>query len=210
MAFAQLTPTADVPPPPAPPTQAPPPPEPTAPAPPPTELISTNRAVPVPDPVLQDISLTAETQQGADHIQQALEVDASTEIPHDVEGNVEQPIEIPSQADTVNNNVSQNSFSMQLHNVTDAIVRTENNNAEPILTPVRTLDVSSISADPTATIDPTLQQEMSFMQTWLEKAAASEGPFLPVISKSQKKKLNKQTVNFQTKTRSQGPLPPSQ
>jgi len=50
---------------------------------------------------------------------------------------------------------------------------------------------------------------MDFMQTWLEKAAATEMPFTPVISKSQTKKFNKQKVDFQTKTRSQGHIPTS-
>ena len=71
--------------------------------------------------------------------------------------NLEQTSDIPIQAATVNNTtLSQNSFSMQLNNVTDEIVRTEIINDEPILTSVRTLDVSSIAADPNANIDPTL------------------------------------------------------
>ena len=198
-----------MPPPPEPTTQVPPPPEPTSEvtlSPSPHHIDTT---VPAPVPIQQDISLTAEKHHDVDHVQQEiLEVDNLNAHHFDVEENLEQPGDIPS--DTVSNfALSQNSLSMQLDNVTDEIVRTKIINVEPILTSVRTLDVSSIAADPNANIDHTLRTEMDFMQTWLEKAAAIEVPFTPVISKSQKKKLNKQKVDFQTKTRSQGHIPTS-
>jgi len=45
----------------------------------------------------------------------------------------------------------------------------------------------------------------------LEKAAVNkEAPFLPMVSKSQKKKLAKLNKVAGCKTRSQGPLPTSQ
>jgi len=56
-----------------------------------------------------------------------------------------------------------------------------------------------------ATIDPTLRKEMDFMQDWLNKAAETDVPFSPLISKSQKKKLNENKNGYQT--RPQGPLP---
>jgi len=83
-------------------------------------------------------------------------------------------------------------------------------NHEQILTPVGHLDVSSIMADPDVPLDPTLQKDLDFMKTWLEKAAVNEDvSFSPILSKSQKKKLKQQTkASYQT--RSQGPLPNSQ
>jgi len=65
--------------------------------------------------------------------------------------------------------------------------------------------VSSIVAHDDATVDPVLQKEMDFMQTWLAKAAVNDGPFTEVLSKSQKKKLQK--ASYQT--RSRGHIPPS-
>jgi len=160
------------------------------PPPPPLEITTTV-------PVQQDISPTLEKHQEVVRVEQET-----------LEANLEQPRDTPS--DTVNSiALSQKSLNMPLDNDIDEHVRTEILNAEPILTSVRTLDVSSIAADPNANIDPTLRNEMNFMQTWLEKAAATEVPFTPVLSKSQKKKLNKKTVDFQTKTRSQGHLPTS-
>jgi len=139
-----------------------------------------------------------------------------------IDGNIVQQLEdtvaniSPPLAATVNRtlDVSQNSFTMPLTNVLDvvprsAIVLTH----EPIITPVEPLDVNSIRADPDATVDPTLQKEINFMKTWLDKAAVNEDvSFSPVVSKSQKKKLTKQNKE-QTKaiylTCSQGPLPSS-
>ena len=108
--------------------------------------------------------------------QEILEVHNSNVQNYEVEENLEQPRDIPS--DTVNSTaLSQKSLNMQLDNVTNEHVCTKIINVEPILTPVRTLDVSSIAANPNAIIDPTLRNEMDFMQTWLEKAAATEVPF---------------------------------
>ena len=159
-------------------------------------------------PVQQDISLTSAKHLEVVRVkQEILEVDNSNVQNYEVEENLEQPRDIPS--DTVNSTaLSQKSLNMQLDNVTDEHVRTKIINVEPILTSVRTFEVSSIAADPNAIIDHTLRNEMDFMQTWLEKAAATEVPFTPVNSKSQKKKLNKQKVDFQTKTRSQGHIQP--
>ncbi|KEH26717.1 DUF4283 domain protein [Medicago truncatula] len=77
-----------------------------------------------------------------------------------------------------------------------------------VLSPVKqmTLDISSIVAPEGSKIDPVLQKDLDFMHTWLSKAAATEVPFIEVVSKSQKKK-NMQKIPY--KTRSQGPLPPS-
>jgi len=119
-----------------------------------------------------------------------------------IEGNIVQQLEdivaniSPPLAATVNRtlDVSQNSFSMPLTNVIDAVARSAIVvTHEPIITPVASLDVNSIRADPDATLDPTLQKEIDFMKTWLDKAAVNEDvPFSPVVSKSQKKKLAKQ------------------
>jgi hypothetical protein len=48
-----------------------------------------------------------------------------------------------------------NSYSMQLFNVTGDIVRTETIYHVPILMPVLLIDISSTTAAPGATIDPT-------------------------------------------------------
>jgi len=128
-------------------------------------------------PVQQDISLTSAKHLEVVRVkQEILEVDNSNVQNYEVEENLEQPRDIPS--DTVNSTaLSQKSLNMQLDNVTNEHVCTKIINVEPILTPVRTLDVSSIAANPNAIIDPTLRNEMDFMQTWLEKAAATEVPF---------------------------------
>ena len=113
---------------------------------------------------------------------------------------------------TVNRNIdiSQNSFSMLPVDITDEVVRNDLTYHGPILSPVQNLDVSSIIADPNATVHPTLRKEMEFMQTWLKQAAVNEEvPFSPVISKAQKKKLNKLNKVAGYHTRSQGPLPSS-
>jgi len=39
-----------------------------------------------------------------------------------------------------------------------------------------------------APVDPLLQKDLDFMQTWLAKAAVNEVPFNEVVSKSQEKK----------------------
>jgi hypothetical protein len=101
-----------------------------------------------------------------------------------------------------------NTFSMQLHNVSDDIVKNDlEGNHESILSSVKekTLDVSSIVAPDDVPVDPILQKDIDFMQTWLAKAYVNDAPFTQVVSKSQKKKLQK--ASYQT--RSQGPLPPS-
>jgi len=119
-----------------------------------------------------------------------------------IEGNIVQQLEdtvaniSPPLAATVNRtlDVSQNSSSMPLTNVIDVVARSAIVvTHEPIITPVTSLDINSIRADPDATVDPTLQKEIDFMKTWLDKAAVNEDvPFSPVVSKSQKKKLAKQ------------------
>jgi hypothetical protein len=98
---------------------------------------------------------------------------------------------------------------LQLVNVIDEIARNDiGGDHESVLSPVKetTLDVSSIVAPDDATVDPVLHNEVEFMQTWLAKAAVNNAPFTLVVSKSQKKKLQKATYQ----TRSQGPPPPSQ
>jgi len=60
----------------------------------------------------------------------------------------------------------------------------------PVLSPVKNthLDISSIVVPDNATIDPVLQKDLNFMQTWLAKAAETKTPFIEVVSKSQRKK----------------------
>jgi len=81
-----------------------------------------------------------------------------------------------------------NTFSMQLENVSDEIVRYDvAENHEHILSPVRekALNVNSIVAPEGASIHPVLQKDLNFMQDWLAKAAVNnEVPFTAVISKS--------------------------
>lgn len=128
--------------------------------------------------------------------------DEPLEIGETIAGNVDTTMNIPTPTAA-----KVNPSSMPLNNVADNVARWSHG---PILTPVADVDVSSIRADPNATLDPTLQKDLDFMKTWLDKAAVNEDvPFSPVLSKSQKKKL-KQQVKASYQTRSQGPLPTSQ
>lgn len=108
-----------------------------------------------------------------------------------------------------NTDIAQYSFSMPLVNVTDSVARIAVVvYDDPIITPVIPLEVSHFTAAPDATVNPTLEKNMDFMNNWLKQVAVNDVPFSPVISKSQKKKLNKIKANYQT--RSQGPLPTPQ
>ena len=87
--------------------------------------------------------------------------------------------------------ITNNTFSKQLENVSDEIARNDlEENQEHILSLVKenTLDVSSIVAPDGTPVDPVLQKDLDFMQTWLAKAAVNEVPFKEVVPKSQKKK----------------------
>ena len=105
--------------------------------------------------------------------------------------------------------ISNNTFSIQLENVSDEIARNDlEENQEHILSPIKEkkLDVSSIMASDGTPVDPVLQKDLDFMQTWLAKAIVNEVPFKEVVSKSQREKKNEQNASY--KPRSQGPLPP--
>jgi len=87
---------------------------------------------------------------------------------------------------------SNNTFSIQLNNVTDEVVRNDlGGDHESGISPVKekTLDVSSIVAPDDDMINPVLHKEMDFMQAWLAKTVVNGAPFTQVISKSRKKKL---------------------
>jgi len=155
----------------------------------------------------------ATTTTDAPEEQQAMESDP-------IEGSLEQhpehivPNFSPPPANAVNHKLdSQNTVS--LSNVIDVVASLANVvTYEPIITPIEAPNVDSMRADSNITVDHTLQKDIDFMQAWLGKAAVNEEvPFSPVITKSQKKKLSKQTRE-QNKvtypTRSQGPLPSSQ
>jgi len=104
------------------------------------------------------------------------------------------------------------SFTLQYINVTDVVVINDlGEELEAILSPVtdKSLDVSSIVAAPNAHVDPTLQKEVNFMNNWLAKASENDKPFVPVVSKSHKNKVNKPNKSSY-QTRSLDPLPPSQ
>jgi len=74
---------------------------------------------------------------------------------------------------------------------------------------IDTSDVSKFVVALDASVDPELLQEVEFMNAWMAKAAETDVPFIPVVSKSQKKKGNKNTkVAYQTC--SSGSVPPSQ
>jgi len=80
---------------------------------------------------------------------------------------------------------------MPLENVSDELI--ENNlegNYMPVLSRVKNthLDINSIVAPDNDKIDPVLQKDLNFMQTWLTKAAETETQFIEVVSKSKKKK----------------------
>jgi len=99
----------------------------------------------------------------------------------------------------------------EIYDVTEDVVRNDiGAEHEPILSLVidKTLDISRLVAAPDATVDPTLQKEVTFMNNWLTQAAVNDNPFVPVVLKSQKKKLNKPTQSAY-QTRSLGPLPSS-
>lgn len=118
---------------------------------------------------------------------------------------------IPPSENMANHNtdIAQYSFSMPLVNVTDSVARIAVVvYDDPIITPVIPLEVSHFTAAQDATVNPTLEKNMDFMNNWLKQVAVNDVPFSPVISKSQKKKLNKIKANYQT--RSQGPLPTPQ
>jgi len=105
--------------------------------------------------------------------------------------------------------ITNNTFSIQLENVSDEIARNDlEENQEHILSPIKEkkLDVSSIMASDGTPVDPVLQKDLDFMQTWLAKAIVNEVPFKEVVSKSQREKKNEQNASY--KPRSQGPLPP--
>jgi len=107
--------------------------------------------------------------------------------------------------------VSKNSFSMPLNNVTDDVIRNELeviHEHESILSPVtdKTLDVSGIVVASDAHVDPTLQKEVDFMNNWMAQAAAIDTPFIPVNTKKKKGTTNSK-ASYQT--RSSGPLPTS-
>jgi len=87
--------------------------------------------------------------------------------------------------------ITNNTFSIQLENVSDEITRNDlEENQEQILSPIKekTLDFGNIEAPNGALVDPVLQKDLDFMQTWLAKAAVNEVPFKEVVSKSQNKK----------------------
>jgi len=67
------------------------------------------------------------------------------------------------------------------------------------------LDVSKFVVASDANVDPTLQKEVDFMNSWMARAAETNIPFIPVVSK--KKKGNKNTTTAY-QTRSSGPVPP--
>jgi len=101
---------------------------------------------------------------------------------------------------------SNNTFSLQLNNVTNEVVRNDlggDHGSVIYLVKETTLDVSSIVAPDDSTVDLVLHNEMDFMQTWLTKVAVNDAPFTQLLSKSQKNKL--QNASYQT--RSQGPVP---
>ena len=134
---------------------------------------------------------------------------------HDIDINATINVEADTeqQEDTISPSpdITVNSFSMPLVNVTDEVVRNDLTYHGPILSTVQNLDVSSIAADPNTTVHPTLRKEMDFMKTWLKQAVVNEEvPFSPVKSKAQKKKLNKLNKAADYQTRSQGPPPSSQ
>ena len=104
--------------------------------------------------------------------------------------------------------IQNNNLSMQQENVSDDRIPTDlEDHHSHILSPVKNKipDISSIVAPSDAQIDPVLQKNINFMQDWLSKAAATDKPFIDVVSKSKKKK-NLQKAPYIT--RSQGPRPP--
>lgn len=143
-----------------------------------------NSDIPV-QKTLEAVSLEATLELSATSLSHGDEIINHTyDIPVETQTAMVTPI---SHSPTINGNT----FSIQLENVSDEIVRNDlQENQEHILSPIKekSLDISSIVAPDGAPVDPVLQKDLDFMQTWLAKAAVNEVPFKEVVSKSQKKK----------------------
>lgn len=105
-------------------------------------------------------------------------------------------------------NVQQNSFTLQY--ITEEVVRNDiGADYETVLSPVtvKSLDVNSVVISSNATVDPTLQKEVNFMNDWMAKDAESKVPFVPVVYKKKKgNKTTKAASSTAYQTRSLGPL----
>jgi hypothetical protein len=106
--------------------------------------------------------------------------------------------------------VPHNSFTLNYMHMPEEVGRIElGADHDTVLSPVteKSLDVSSIVAASNAPVNTKLQKEVDFMNNWLAKAAETETPYIPVISKAQKKKGAKNSKSSY-QTRSLGSLPP--
>ncbi|AES64896.1 DUF4283 domain protein [Medicago truncatula] len=104
--------------------------------------------------------------------------------------------------------IQNNNLSMQLENISHNRIPTDSEDHHShILSPLKNKipDISSIVAPADAQIDPVLQKDINFMQAWLSTAAATDKPFIDVVSKSKKKKNLQKALYI---TRSQGPRSP--
>jgi len=96
----------------------------------------------------------------------------------------------PVQQKEITVNVPPNSFTLHHLNVTKEVGRnTLGADHDTVLSPVteKYLDVNSIVVLSDAPVNQSLQKEVDFMNNWLAKAAENEIPFVPGISKAQKK-----------------------
>ena len=95
--------------------------------------------------------------------------------------------------------------SFILRNVSEEITR----NLPPVT--VKPLKTNSVFISSNVNVDPTLQREVNYMNDWLAKAAESEVPFVPVLSKKKKRsKSLKGSSSTAYQTRSLGSLPKPQ
>jgi hypothetical protein len=127
------------------------------------------------------------------------------------EGNIHSAPAVTTPPETMVNN-QQHSITFQY--ISDEVVRNDiGTDYETFLSPVtvKSLDVNSVVISSNVTVDPTLQREVNYMNDWLAKAAESDVPFVPVLSKKKKgNKTLKGSTSTAYQTRSLGPLPKPQ
>jgi len=104
--------------------------------------------------------------------------------------------------------------SFNLRNVSEEIIRKDfRTEYEAALSPVmvKPLEANSVVISSNVTVDPTFQREVNYMNDWLAKAAESEVPFVPVLSKKKKaSKSLKGSSSTSYQTCSLGSLPKPQ
>jgi len=123
----------------------------------------------------------------------------------EAEARVVNTTSIPPDTDPSATLVSAPHHSFILQNVSEEIPR----NFPPVT--VTPLETNNVLISSNVNVDPTLQREVNYMNDWLARAAESEVPFVPVVSKKKKgSKSLKGSSSTAYQTRSLGFLPKSQ